>query len=102
MGAPVSKTGGPRFESWLPRSWSSIAYVLFFLAGLAFGYAAAGRRVAAVRVPDPAGAAAPCQEGVDGTMLLRLLVALVVTAVGVVLGMLLDPGGARLAAPGGR
>ena len=43
------------------------------------------------------------QEGIDGTMLLRLLVALVVTAVGVVLGVLLDRSGpGELAAPGGR
>ena len=48
-----------------------IAYLLFFLAGLGFGYAA---------------------EGIDGTLLLRLGVALVVTAAGVLLGMVLDPG----------
>ncbi len=32
------------------------------------------------------------QEGIDGTLLLRLCIALLVTAAGVVLGMVLDPG----------
>ena len=80
------------------------AYVLFFLAGMAFGYAAGGRaRWAPFAFPILLALLAAFQEGVDGTMLLRLAVALVVTAVGVVLGVLLDrPGQRELAAPGGR
>ena len=57
MVAAVSKTAGPRFESWLPRLTTQdstlrpagneppvggiIAYLLFFIAGVGFGYAAA-------------------------------------------------------------
>jgi len=80
------------------------AYVLFFVAGLAFGYAAGGRgRWAPLALPLLLALVAALSEGVDGTILLRLLVALVVTAVGVVLGVVLDRSGQReLSAPGGR
>lgn len=80
------------------------AYVLFFLAGLAFGYAAPGAwKWAPLGFPLLLALVATLQEGVDGTMLLRLLVALLVSAVGVVLGVLLGRAGQReLAAPGGR
>jgi hypothetical protein len=68
-----------------------VAYVLFFLAGLGFGYAAPGRWVwLPLALPLLLALATALKEGIDGTLLLRLALALVVTAVGVVLGELLD------------
>jgi hypothetical protein len=70
-----------------------IAYLLFFLAGLGFGYAAAGIwKWLPLAFPLLLALAAAFQEGIDGTLLLRLGVALLVTAAGVWLGMVLDPG----------
>jgi hypothetical protein len=69
-----------------------IAYVLFFLAGVGFGYAAAGRwRWLPVAFPLALALLAAASEGVDGTMLLRLALALLVTAAGVLLGHWLAP-----------
>jgi hypothetical protein len=70
-----------------------IAYLLFFLAGLGFGYAAAGIwKWLPLAFPLLLALAAAFQEGIDGTLLLRLGLALLVTAAGVLLGMVLDPG----------
>jgi hypothetical protein len=81
-----------------------VAYVLFFIAGLGFGFAAAGRwKWLPLAFPLVLALVAAFQEGVDGALLLRLIVALVVTALGVVLGRLLDHGEARrVAEPGWR
>jgi hypothetical protein len=69
-----------------------VAYLLFFLAGLGFGYAAAGIwKWLPLGFPLLLAAAAALSEGIDGALLVRLLVALVVTAAGVILGMLLAP-----------
>ncbi|MEA2420786.1 MAG: hypothetical protein QOE60_2992 [Thermoleophilaceae bacterium] len=69
-----------------------VAYLLFFIAGLGFGYAAAGVwRWLPVAFPLLLALAAAASEGVDGTLLVRLLVALAVTAAGVLLGMALAP-----------
>ena len=67
------------------------AYALFFLAGLGFGYAAGGVW-SWLPLIFPLGLAlvAALQEGIDGQFVLRLVVALIVTAAGVVLGTLLD------------
>ena len=66
-------------------------YVIFFLAGLAFGYAARGRwKWLPVVFPVALFLIAVFQEGADAAMLIRLAVALVVTVVGVLLGMLLE------------
>jgi hypothetical protein len=65
-----------------------VAYALFFLAGLGFGYAAIGNwKWFPLVFPVLLALAAAAGEGVDGTMILRLVVALVVTAAGVLLGM---------------
>jgi hypothetical protein len=108
--APVSKTGDSRFESWLPRFHLAIAarrrgneppvgiaaYVLFFLAGVGFGYAAPGKwRWVPIVFPLALAVGAAAREGVDGTMAVRLIVALLVTAGGVFLGALLDARGER-------
>jgi hypothetical protein len=69
-----------------------IAYVLFFLAGLGFGYAAIGVwKWLPLAFPLLLALVAAASEGVDGAMLLRLAVALLITAAGVVLGIRLAP-----------
>jgi hypothetical protein len=72
-----------------------VPYVLFFLAGLAFGYAAPGLSKW-VPLIFPLGLAllAAIAEGIDGTFIVRLAIALLVTVVGVLLGALLDRRGA--------
>jgi hypothetical protein len=69
-----------------------VAYLLFFLAGLGFGYAAMGVwKWFPLAFPVLLALVAAASEGVDGTMILRLLVALLVTAAGVSLGIWLAP-----------
>jgi hypothetical protein len=66
-------------------------YVVFFLAGLAFGYAAPGKwKWLPIVFPIALFLLAVFQEGADGAMLIRLVFALVVTLVGVLLGVLLE------------
>jgi hypothetical protein len=81
-----------------------LAYALFFFAGVAFGYAAAGRwRWLPLVFPLALALLAAASEGVDGTMLLRLALALLVTAAGVLLGQWLAPEESpRRAEPGWR
>jgi hypothetical protein len=72
------------------------AYVLFFLAGLGFGYAAGGKwKWLPIIFPLALAIGAAVQQGVDGTMIIRLIVALLLTAGGVLLGALLDARGER-------
>lgn len=72
------------------------AYVLFFIAGLAFGYAASGKwKWFPLLLPLALALGAAVQQGIDGTWVIRLIVALVVTAGGVLLGALLDARGER-------
>jgi hypothetical protein len=72
------------------------AYVLFFLAGLGFGYAASGKwKWIPLIFPLALALGAALQQGIDGTMIIRLIVALLVTAGGVLLGALLDARGER-------
>jgi hypothetical protein len=81
-----------------------VPYVLFFLAGFGFGYAAAGVwKWLPLAFPLVLALIAALNEGVDGTLLVRLAVALAATAGGVVLGAVLDPGPERrVAEPGWR
>jgi hypothetical protein len=81
-----------------------VAYVLFFLAGLGFGYAAVRRwKWLPLVFPVLLALVAAFQEGIGGALLVRLLVALLVTAIGVVAGRRLDRGEAqRVAEPGWR
>jgi hypothetical protein len=68
-----------------------VSYVLFFLAGLGFGYAAPGRWVwLPLAFPLLLALVTALKEGIDGTLLVRLALALLVTAVGVLLGAVLD------------
>jgi hypothetical protein len=69
-----------------------VPYLIFFLAGLGFGYAAIGVwKWIPLVFPLLLALIAAFSEGVDGTFLVRLLIALVVTAAGVVLGIALAP-----------
>lgn len=73
-----------------------VAYVLFFIAGLGFGYAAVGKwKFLPIVFPLALALGAALQQGVDGTWVVRLIVALVVTVGGVLLGALLDARGER-------
>jgi hypothetical protein len=58
-----------------------VSYVLFLLAGLAFGFAAVGGwKWSPLVLPLVLALAAALREGVDGTLVVRLVVALLVTA----------------------
>lgn len=73
-----------------------IAYLLFFVAGLGFGYAAVGKwKWLPVLFPLALALGAAVQQGVDGTWVFRVIVALLVTAGGVFLGAMLDARGDR-------
>jgi hypothetical protein len=73
-----------------------IAYVLFFLAGLGFGYAAPSwTKILPVFFPLLLGAASFVKYGLDGEIVARLILALVLTIGGIVLGMLIAGGGRR-------
>jgi hypothetical protein len=68
-----------------------VAYVLFFLAGLGFGYAAPRQWVwLPLAFPLLLALITALKEGIDGTLLLRLVVALIVTAAGVLVGVMLN------------
>jgi hypothetical protein len=72
------------------------AYVLFFLAGLGFGYAAPGKwKWLPIAFPLALALGAVLQQGVDGALVVRLVVALLVTSGGVLLGALLETRGER-------
>ena len=69
-----------------------LSYALFFLAGLGFGYAAMGVwKWFPLAFPLLLALAAAASEGIDGTLVLRLAIALVVTVAGVLLGIVLAP-----------
>jgi hypothetical protein len=68
-----------------------IGYVLFFLAGVAFGYAAPGVwKFAPLLFPIVLALGAFARDGVDGEVVVRLIVALVLTGVGILLGRMLE------------
>jgi hypothetical protein len=72
------------------------SYVLFFVAGLGFGYAAPGLwKWSPLAFPLALALGAAFQQGIDGTWVVRLIVALLVTGGGVFLGALLDARGER-------
>jgi len=81
-----------------------VAFVLFFLAGLGFGYAAAGRwKWLPIAFPLLLALFTVLKDGGDGVLLVRLVIALVVTAIGVVAGtMLASEEQPRRAEPGWR
>jgi hypothetical protein len=73
-----------------------VAYLVFFLAGLGFGYAASGKwKWLPIAFPLALALGAAIQQGIDGAWVLRLIIALVVTVGGILLGAMLDARGSR-------
>ncbi len=71
-------------------------YELFVLAGLGFGYAAPRRwKLIPLAFPVALALGAVVSEGPDAAMLLRVIVALLLTAAGFALGALIDSRGRR-------
>jgi hypothetical protein len=67
------------------------AYVLFFLAGVGFGYAAPTRwKWLPVLFPIALALGAVINHGLDGAIVVRLIVALIVTALGAFVGMMIE------------
>jgi hypothetical protein len=67
------------------------AYVLFFLAGIGFGYAAPTRwKWLPALFPIGLALGAIFIHGVDAAVVVRLIVALVVTAAGIFVGMMIE------------
>jgi hypothetical protein len=67
------------------------AYVLFFLAGVGFGYAAPTRwKWLPVLFPIALALGAVLNHGLDGAIVVRLIVALIVTALGAFVGMMIE------------
>jgi hypothetical protein len=68
-----------------------VAYLLFFLAGLGFGYAAPGRlKCLPFAFPIVLALGALIKNGIDAALILRLLLALVITAAGIIVGREID------------
>jgi hypothetical protein len=68
-----------------------VPFILFALAGLGFGFAAPGwTKVLPLVFPLILGIFAMVTYGVDGWIVLRLVIALLVTAVGIVVGRVLE------------
>jgi hypothetical protein len=77
-----------------------VPYLLFLLAGLGFGYAAGGAwKWLPLALPLLLALVTVLQDGIDGALVVRLAVALLLTVAGVLLGLMLDrreaPGRAR-------
>ena len=68
-----------------------VPWVLFFLAGLGFGYAAPGKaKFLPLGFPIVLALGAMFFNGIEGAVLLRLVVALLITLGGIFLGAMLD------------
>lgn len=68
-----------------------ISYLLFFLAGVGFGYAAPGKwKWLPLVFPLALGIGAILIHGVDASILLRLVIALIITVLGVLVGTMID------------
>ena len=68
-----------------------VSYVLFFLAGIGFGYAAPTRwKWLPILFPIALALMAVFIHGFSGAVVIRLIIALVVAALGVFVGMMID------------
>ena len=68
-----------------------IAYLLFFLAGVGFGYAAPGKwKWLPLLFPLALALGAVVIHGADAAILLRLVIALVITVLGILVGTMID------------
>ncbi len=69
----------------------AVSYVLFLLAGVGFGYAATGlAKLLPLLFPLALALATFSRDGIEGEVLARLALAIVVTLIGVALGRLLE------------
>jgi hypothetical protein len=67
------------------------AYVLFFVAGIGFGYAAPTKwKWLPVLFPIALAVGAVFIHGIDGAIVIRLIIALIVTALGIFIGMMIE------------
>jgi hypothetical protein len=67
------------------------SYVLFFLAGVGFGYAAPTRwKWLPILFPIALALVAVFIHGISGAVVIRLIIALIVTAAGIFVGMMID------------
>lgn len=77
-----------------------MAYILFLIGGLGFGYAAPGFwKLAPLAFPIVLALGAFLRDGIDAGSLLKLIFALVVTVAGIVVGSLLDQRAAARSGP---
>jgi hypothetical protein len=68
-----------------------LAYVVFVLAGLGFGYAAPGKaKFLPLLFPLALALGAIARDGIDGTTVVRLVVAILVTLAGIAIGWIID------------
>jgi hypothetical protein len=68
-----------------------IGYVMFFLAGLGFGYAAPGKaKLIPLLFPLLLALGAILRDGLSGAVVLRLVIAIILTVVGIVLGNVIE------------
>jgi hypothetical protein len=68
-----------------------IAYLLFFFAGLGFGFAAVGKwKWLPLVFPLALWVGAVLVNGIDSTAVIRLIIAIVLTVAGIIVGMVLD------------
>ena len=68
-----------------------VSYLLFFLAGLGFGFAAPGKvKFLPLAFPLLLALGAMFFNGIEAAVLLRLVLALVITLAGIFLGIILD------------
>jgi hypothetical protein len=68
-----------------------IAYVIFFVAGFGFGYAAPPKlKWLPLVFPVLLAVSALLKDGLQGAILVKLLIALLITVAGIAIGWLLD------------
>jgi hypothetical protein len=68
-----------------------LGQILFFLGGLGFGYAAPGRvKFVPFIFPLLLALGAIARDGLRAEMLVKLLIALILTAIGIAIGWVLD------------
>ena len=75
-----------------------ISYLLFFLAGVGFGYAAPPKwKWLPLLFPLALALGAIFIHGIDATILLRLVIALIITVLGILVGTMIDARASRRA-----
>ncbi len=82
---------GARMRLQSARAMNIIAYALFFLAGFGFGFAApVWARILPFLFPLALAGGAIMSDGMQGEIIARLVLALLITLAGVVIGSLTD------------